>query len=267
MQISSDLMNACGQLMRRVGEFQMQHFRAMPAGSSSSKSLRETVSFVDVESERMLIDGLTPLVDGAGFFGEESGQSGSQQLVWIIDPLDGTTNFLSGLDHFSISVALVSDGQPLLGLVFKPYTGDLYSAMRGQGAYFNGKLQQLAQPDLPINEALFMTGFPYRSADLAESFFQTAPEVLTLGLGIRRSGSAALDLANLGMGWIQGFWESDLQPYDCAAGLLIMEENGIVCFNAAGQPFDMMKDRIIVAGLTNVQPALLDIVARHYGDA
>ncbi len=236
----------------------------MPEGADDMKAVRETVSFVDVESEKMLQQGLLPLIEGAGFFGEESGKSGSQDLVWIVDPLDGTTNFLSGLDLFSISVALVENGEPVLAIVYKPISGELYSSIKGQGACYNGIPTTPAHPNVTEVDAIFTTGFPYRSPDVAEQFFKAAADILILGRGIRRSGSAALDVANLSMGWIQGFWETDLQPYDVAAGILLMKENGILVTNQLGEDYDMFADRLMVAALPNVHPALLAAVQRNY---
>lgn len=262
------ILQQCVNLAREVGMFQMKHFRCMPGtgedGLGEIKTLRETVSFVDVESEKRLSAGLLPLVDGAGFYGEESGQSGSQELVWIVDPLDGTTNYLSGLDHFSISIALVDHGQTVLALVCKPSNDEVYSCIRGQGVYYQGELRKPAFEEVSENEALFMTGFPYRSPDVSDSFFEAAAKVLTLGRGIRRSGSAALDVANLSMGWVQGFWETDLQPYDIAAGILMMQENGVLVTNHRGEPYDMFKDRVMVAALPGVHPVLLETVACSY---
>ncbi len=252
------------ELVTNVGEFQLQHFRKMPEQSGDRKAVRETVSFVDVESEKFLKEGLLPLVEDAGFYGEETGKEGNQDLVWIVDPLDGTTNYLNGIDHFSISVALVKEGVPILGVVYQPFTNDCFSCLRGQGVIYNGKVCQPAHLKLPVSDALFSTGFPYRSPDLAESFFKAAAEVLTLGLGIRRSGSAALDVAYLAMGWYQGFWESDLQPYDIAAGLLMMEENGLVISNERGEAFGMFRDRILVAGFPCVHEKLLEKVGEAY---
>jgi len=260
----SSTLTSCINLVRKVGEFQLSHFRKMPENSSDIKAVRETVSFVDVESEKRLSEGLLPLVENAGFYGEESGKSGSQELVWIVDPLDGTTNYLSGLDHFSISVALVKAGRPILGVVYKPTTGEVYSSIQGQGACYNGTLTKPSYPDIEAADALFSTGFPYRSADVAEQFFKAAAEVLTLGRGIRRSASAALDVANLAMGWHQGFWETDLQPYDIAAGMLMMEENGALVTNHKGEPYDMFNDRLMVAGLPKVHEKLLEVIARNY---
>jgi len=264
MTLDQQLIDLCVAVVQQTAEFQMKYFRAMPAEATDIKAVRETVSFVDVESEKILLEGLAPLVEGAGFYGEETGKTGSQDVVWIVDPLDGTTNYLSGLDHFSISVALVKHGTPVLGLVCRPATGDIYVGVQGLGCFYNGKPTQPAYPDMAEDDALFMTGFPYRSHDVVEQFFSAAPEVLKLGRGIRRSGSAALDVANLAMGWIQGFWETDLQPYDIAAGLVMMAENGIVVTNQHGQPFDMFNDRLMVAGLKNVHPELLKVVSENY---
>lgn len=236
----------------------------MPENAADVKALRETVSFVDVESERMLREGLNLLIEEAGFYGEESGRSGNQDLTWIVDPLDGTTNYLSGLDHFSISIALVENENTILGVIHKPFTGEVYSSVSKQGVFYNGKPSQPFQLEMPASDALFMTGFPYRSPDVAEQFFKTAPEVLQLGRGIRRSGSAALDLANLGLGHIQGFWETDLQPYDVAAGVLMMLENGIVVTNQKGDPYNMFNDRILVAAFPKVHEELLAAVQKGY---
>ena len=254
------------ELVKRVGEFQMGYFRSMEADSTEVKSLRETVSFVDVESEKMLLDELMPLVDGAGFYGEESGKSGGQDLVWVVDPLDGTTNFLSGMDQFSISVALVENGVSVFGVVYKPFSGELYEGEQGMGVRYNGVVTKAKMID-DVSEALFMTGFPYRSPDRAEGFFKAAASVLTLGRGIRRSGSAALDVAQLSLGWVQGFWETDLQPYDVAAGLVMLRENGMVVTNERGEDFDMFTDTLMVVGQPVVHGELLEKVRVGYGEA
>jgi myo-inositol-1(or 4)-monophosphatase len=271
MKIHQDILDSCIAVAQQAGAFQMQYFRSMPESSQGSggmgdmKTVRETVSFVDVESEKMLSAGLLPLVEGAGFYGEESGKSGSQELVWIVDPLDGTTNFLSGLDQFCVSIALVKEGQPQLGVIYKPSTGEVYSGLKGQGAFYNGVRTKPAYPEVTESDALFMTGFPYRSPDVSDQFFDAAAKVLMLGRGIRRSGSAALDVANLSMGWLQGFWETDLQPYDIAAGLLLMEENGVVVTNQHGDAYNMFEDRLMVAALPKVHPALMKTIASSYG--
>ncbi|MBT8036797.1 MAG: inositol monophosphatase [Verrucomicrobiae bacterium] len=264
LTIAPDVMDSCIRLVKQVGRFQMKHFRSMPEGADDMKAVRETVSFVDVESEKILMDGLLPMVDGAGFFGEESGKSGSQDLVWVVDPLDGTTNFLSGIDQFCVSVALVENGEPILGLVYKPISGEVFSCVHGHGVFYNGSRTRAVHPSITASDALFVTGFPYRSPDVTTQFFKAAEDVLMLGRGIRRSGSAALDVANLSMGWFQGFWETDLQPYDVAAGILMMRENGLLVTNQNGEPYDLFADRLLVAAMPEVHPAFLEVIARSY---
>ena len=262
----SDVMCKCVEAVKEAGEFQLKHFRTMPAGYGDEKDVREMVSFVDVESEKILKDKLMPLVEGAGFYGEESGQEGSLDLTWAVDPLDGTTNYLSGVDHYSVSVALVENGQPILGAVYKPTNGDLWTCVKGEGLFYKGeKLRQISQT-LTANQALYVTGFPYRSPDIFDNFFKCAGKVLTTGRGIRRTGSAALDVCHVAAGWMQGFWESDLQPYDIAAGILFMLENGCLVTNEKGKPYDIFNDRMMVAALPEVHKELLKIVYESYGD-
>ncbi len=255
--------DAVRELVKKVGEFQMSYFRKLPSEATEVKSIRETVSFVDVESEKMLYDGLLPLVAGAGFYGEESGKTGSQDLVWIVDPLDGTTNFLSGQDHFAISVALVERGKSVFGIVYKPFSKELYEGGLGAGVRYNGN-EITARMVIDISEALFVTGFPYRSPHRVEGFFRTAPEVMILGREIRRSGSAALDLAQLSSGWFQGFWETDLQPYDIAAALIMLSESGMLVTNEYGDEYNMFTDTLMVAAQPLVHPVLLDRVQKGY---
>lgn len=251
-------------LAKEVGVFQMKHFRSLGEELVDMKAAKETVSFVDVESEKLLFDGLSHILPEAGFFGEESGKSGSQDLVWIVDPLDGTTNFLSGIDHFSISIALVKNGKTVLAVLHKPSNGELFTSYENGGVKHNGEPCKPRFPNVSHKEALFVTGFPYRSEDVASEFFDAAPGVLKLGRGIRRTGSAALDLANIAAGWYQGFWETDLQPYDVAAAMLMMHENGVVVTNHKGEAYNMFQDRLMVAALPNVHQALLEVVQESY---
>ncbi len=251
------------EAVKEAGEFQLRHFRNMPPGSGDAKKLREMVSFVDVESEQMLRESLIRLVPDAGFYGEETAVD-RKSTEWIVDPIDGTTNYLSGLAQFSISVALYCEGRPQLGIVYQPATGDLFTAIKGRGFHHNGTKCLKSTPELAIGNALIGTGFPYRSEDLQNKFFKCAKEVLNRSRGIRRMGSAALDLSYLAAGYLQGFWESDLQPYDVGAAILFMEETGIQVTNIEGKAYNPECDRIIVAGFPKVQPILLQSVSRHY---
>jgi myo-inositol-1(or 4)-monophosphatase len=252
-------------VVKEVGAFQMKHFRSMPAGSDNNKAVREMVSFVDVESEKMLKTVLDHLVPGAGFFGEETGKEGNQEFLWIVDPLDGTTNFLSGLDQFAVSVAFVENGETILGAIYKPASQEMYSAVKGGGYFLNQEKVPQVSKEVTHKEALYVTGFPYRSPDIFEEFFQCAGEVLVAGRGLRRFGCAALDLCMVAAGWQQGYWESDLQPYDIAAGVLFLREGGCIVTNEAGEEYDLYKDRMMVAGLPAVHEELRKIVFDKYG--
>lgn len=250
-------------LCREAGQFQMQHFRRQPPGSGDEKSTNEYVSWVDVETERMLQTGLRAIYSDAGFYGEESGRSGDQDRCWLVDPLDGTSNYLSGVDFFSISIALVINGLPEVGVIHKPSTGEFFTAIRGQGARHNERVLPLNAP-LPLSRALIGTGFPYRSPDSNDAFFTCAKDVLRHSRGIRRFGSAALDLSYVAAGYLQGFWEVDLRPYDVAAALLMLSETGCACENGRGKSYNMFQDRIFVTGLPGVLEDLSKIVQQHY---
>jgi myo-inositol-1(or 4)-monophosphatase len=250
-------------LVRETGLYQLSRFRALPPGGGEEKIAHEFVSEVDLYSERMLIAGLQQMLPDAGFYGEETGTSGNTALRWVIDPLDGTTNFLSGLDQYCISVALEVDGQSVLGVVLRPASDECFSACRGRGLQRNG-LTSGRGSKIPLQRALIGTGFPYRSKDLASSFFACVEEVLYASRGIRRFGSAALDLCYVASGFLQGFWESDLQPYDVAAALLFMRESGCLVTNHQGSDYSPYRDRILVCGAPDVHRELLQIVEKHY---
>lgn len=251
------------ELMRQTGRYQLSRFRSLPPGGGQEKLAREFVSEVDLNSERMLIGGLQRLLPGVGIFGEETGHQGPAGERWVIDPLDGTSNYLSGLEQFCISVALEVDGRSALGVVLRPASGECYSALRGQGLQHNGT-SCAKVPKLPLAQALLGTGFPYRSQDLAGHFFPCAQEALYASRGLRRFAAAALDLCYVASGFLQGFWESDLQPYDVAAALLFLEETGCISTNQRGEPYSPYRDRLLVCGFPSVHRELLPIVAKHY---
>ncbi|OMH31807.1 inositol monophosphatase [Motiliproteus sp. MSK22-1] len=262
--MDQQLLDGVQQLVEETGAYQCSRFRVLPPGKGTRKQVHEYVSEVDLHSEEMLLSGLHKLLPDAGTLAEETGQSGNESLYWIVDPLDGTTNFLSGLDQFSISVSLVQDGSPVLGIVYRPQSREIYRSIKGSGLYLNGKKLLKANPQLALHQALIGTGFPYRSADLASAFFPCAQEVLTHCRGIRRMGSAALDLSYVASGFLQGFWETDLKSYDVASGLLFLQESGCLVTNGQGKPYDMHRDRLLVCGWPAVQPELLKIVKEYY---
>jgi len=209
----------CGAYLIRAREaLQDQHIRF--------KDKHNLVTHADVECEKMLIQGLTELCPQAAFQTEEGVVDGvSGGLRWIIDPLDGTTNFVHQLPFYSISIALAQDDDLLLGVVYAPCTRDMFSAVRGAGAFLNGvPIRVSAQSKL--EDALLATGFPYYRFDRMEEYMASLEQLMRQCRGLRRLGSAALDLAYVACGRFDAYFEHNLQPWDVAAGILLVREAG-----------------------------------------
>lgn len=264
------IVSAVVRAVEDVGRYQLRFFRSQGIGRGERKSEKEFVSQVDIHSEHMLRKSLDDILPESNFFGEETLQEIGDNYTWVVDPLDGTTNYLSGLDQWSISVCLLHKHNPMLAVVNKPVTGELFSGVRGAGVQYTSRpgkseiLQKVA--DCPLSEALVGTGFPYRSPDTKTSFFSCAREVLECSRGIRRMGSAALDLSYLSAGYLQAFWEVDLQAYDVAAAVLFLKETGCRITEFDGAPYSLFSSRTLVAGLPKAQEELQAITHRHYGD-
>ena len=259
------MIRAMEQAAREAAAFQLSEFRARAPGWGDSKAARDFVSFVDVESERMIRRVLDAALPGAAFYGEETERTVGPGRTWIVDPLDGTTNYLSGFDHFSVSIALRGPEGMEAALILKPATGETFTALRGGGAFRDGRRLPRATPLDPAG-ALIGTGTPYRSPETADAFFGTVRRVMASCRDIRRTGSAALDLAYLAAGYLQGFWEIDLQPYDVAAGLLLLEETGHAYANFGGGAYDLFRDRGFIAGRPGIVEILTEAVKAEYGD-
>lgn len=246
-----------------AAKLQKDEFRKRDPGWGDTKEAHDFVSFVDIESERLIRNSLKGCIEGAAFYGEETEQTLGSLYTWIVDPLDGTTNYLSGYDHWSVSIALWDTQGPLLALVYKPASDETFSAQRSKGAWHNGIRLEQAAPMDPVN-ALIATGTPYRSPDTRSNFFMTLDTVLQSCRDVRRSGSAALDLCYTAAGFFQGFWEVDLQPYDVAAGLLLLAETGQHYSTFSGNNYDPFRHRSLVCGRPGVYETLLKAVGRTY---
>jgi len=253
---------------RGAAVFQLSEFRTRAPGWGDAKAARDFVSFVDLESERMIRTVLDRALPAASFYGEETEKTLGQDYTWIVDPVDGTTNYLSGYDHWCVSIALYRGGAPgtlEAGLILKPTTNELFIATRGGGAFRNGvRLETAVQLD--PGQALIVTGTPFRSPDTVDSFHRTVRRVMGINRDIRRTGSAALDLAYVAAGFFQGFWEVDLEPYDAAAGLILITETGQSTNDFAGRPYELFHSRGLVAGRPGVAEPLARIVREEYAD-
>lgn len=227
------------------------------------KGHNSLVSYADMESEKILVSGLGGLVADAVFLTEEGTIAPQEgQWQWIIDPLDGTTNFLHGLPLFTISVALYNDGRPLLGIVHDVMGGEMFHAIAGRGAWRNGERMTL-EGGKGIGDSLIATGFPYYDYSGVEGYLQVLASLMRSTRGIRRLGSAALDLAWTACGRFDGFFEYGLHPWDVAAGaLLVREAGGSVTDFAGGGNF--LHGKTIIAGREKVAEALQNEIKLYF---
>lgn len=235
-------------LVRDLGE--LEHLQV------SKKGPADYVSKADRRAEGVLRAELAKARPGYGLLMEESGAvAGSDSSNrWIVDPLDGTTNFLHGIPHFSISIALERDGDPFAGVIYSPVYDEMYVAEKGAGAYLNGRRLRVSARK-SVDEALFATGMPFRGLPGHALFLRQLQEVMPMSAGIRRFGSAALDLAYVAAGRYDGYWENGLNPWDVAAGIvLVREAGGFVTDLAGGRA--MMSGGGILAANSALHPQL-----------
>lgn len=223
----SALLSSIMEVCRSAGEFQMKHFQHVTSDAVSDKGLNQLVSYVDVESEKMLVDTLRLIRPEAGFITEENTapQYAENPVVWIIDPLDGTTNFLHGLQVFSISVALMEHGEITAGVVYAPALNEMFCAEKDQGAFLNGNPIRVSGAQ-QLNASLIATGFPYYEFQQTTAYLNLLEVLMKKTHGLRRMGSAAIDLAYTACGRFDGFYETGLNAWDVAAGALLVAEAG-----------------------------------------
>ncbi len=204
------------------------------------KGTNELVTEADIAAQRVIVDHLGGLVPGASFLGEEESLGAAytrEGLCWIIDPIDGTTNFTRGVPPYAVSIGLVEDDRPLVGVVYDVAHDALFSAARGQGLTVNGAPAQVSATT-SLADSLVATGFPYRHFDNVEAYLQTLRHFFAATRGIRRHGAASVDLAWVACGRFDAFFETGLSPWDVAAGIVLVEEGGGRCtaFDNATSP-------------------------------
>ena len=226
----------------------------------SKKGPSDFVTTADKKAEEVLVAGLTKARPRFGFLLEEGGKikGADTSNRWIIDPLDGTTNFLHGIPHFSISIALERDGEPVAGVIYEPITDQMFWAEKGQGAYLNGRRIRVSARRR-LEESLFATGIPFAGKQDHDRFLSQLKAVMAVSAGVRRFGSAALDLAYVAAGRYEGFWEFGLHPWDIAAGIVLVREAGGFVTDIGGG--GMMESGEILAANDSLHGPLLKILA------
>jgi myo-inositol-1(or 4)-monophosphatase len=228
------------------------------------KSLNDLVSEVDRAAEEAIIDTLKASYPEHAILAEESGATGDSEYVWIIDPLDGTTNFLHGLPMYAVSIALMHKRQIQHGVIYDPTRNDLYTASRGAGAFLNDRRLRVSKRDKLI-DGLIGTGFPFRMFDYIDPYLAMLRDLMTRTAGVRRPGSAALDLAAVAAGRLDGFWEIGLSPWDMAAGVLMITEAGGMVGDLEGDD-RYLEHGQIVAGNPKIFAQLLQVIRPHLTD-
>lgn len=209
------------------------------------KGTIELVTEADTESEKAIIETIHKVFPGHDVLAEESGLSGSNSdCRWIIDPLDGTTNFAHQLGLFSISIAFALNENVVVGIVLSPVTGELFSSIKGQGAFLNSRPIKVSNAK-KVSESLLVTGFPYDRKKILGPIVTRFYNCLKASQGVRRLGSAALDLCFLSCGRFDGYWEQHLRPWDTAAGVLIAQEAGAMITDFANRPFTLNKKELL----------------------
>jgi myo-inositol-1(or 4)-monophosphatase len=221
------------------------------------KGVIDLVTEVDHASEAFIINEITRLFPGHSFLAEESGASQQQtEDLWIIDPLDGTVNYAHGVPFFCVSIAYSYQGQVRLGAVYEPLRDEMYLAERGAGAWLNGRKLQATGAD-ELQSSLLVTGFPYDAWDAKPSNFDYFTKLGKMSQGVRRLGSAAIDLCYIAAGRLDGYWEFSLKPWDIAAGGLIAREAGALVTDMHGGPDYLSPPCGVTAANPNLHPKLL----------
>ncbi len=229
------------------GEVLRRHFRRLDPDEVSEKERNDWVSVADLESEREIVAFLTARAPEVGVLAEERGASGRQGLRWVIDPLDGTANFVRGFPHFAVSVALADGADVLVGAVHDPMRGETYYARRGAGAFRDGTAIRVSSRQ-GLAGGMVATGFPFRIRKHLDVYLRLFREVFLRTGAIRRPGAAALDLVHTAAGIFDGFFELGLSPWDIAAGKVIVEEAGGTVTNLDGGPDVFTRGNIVAAG-------------------
>jgi len=255
------LLNIAIRAARRAGDLIVRNVDRGPTLGVRAKSRNDFVTEIDQLAERDIIETIRRTHPDHGFLGEESGRSGGDEFVWIIDPLDGTTNFVHGFPTFAVSLACEYRGRLEHAVVYDPMRQELFTASRGDGAQLDGRRIRVSK-QLELEGALVATGFPYRAnARWIDEYLAMLKAVMQQTAGIRRPGAAALDLAYVAAGRVDGFWEIGLNAWDTAAGTLLITEAGGRIGTLSGGEYRQGGN--VVAGTPKVYEALVECLRPH----
>ena len=255
------LLNIAVKAARRAGELIVRSLNRLESLAVASKGRNDFVTEVDRAAEQEIIATIRRHYPQHAFLAEESGRSGEHETLWIIDPLDGTTNFLHGFPVFCVSIACQIKGRLEQAVVYDPMRQELFTASRGAGAHLDNHRMRVSKAR-GLEGALLATGFPFRDHDRhADNYFAMLRDLSGLTAGIRRPGAASLDLAYVAAGRVDAFWEIGLSPWDTAAGTLLIQEAGGHIGTLSGAEY--RQGGHIVGGTPKVYAALLEALAPY----
>jgi myo-inositol-1(or 4)-monophosphatase len=250
------------ELTNEVGDFILKEKDKFNPSDIQKKGFNDLVSYVDKTSEKKVVKGLQKILPGSGILGEEGGGNFNSKYTWVIDPLDGTTNFIHRLPCFAISIALFENKTPIIGVVNELNFKECFSAIKGKGAKVNGKKISVS-PQKKLGDSLIATGFPYNDFGLQKEYMQLFQELMKCTQGLRRIGSASVDLCYVAMGRFEAFYEYGLKPWDVSGGVLIVQEAGGKLSDFDGGN-DYLFGKSIVGTNRHLHKTFLEIVKKHF---
>lgn len=263
MAFKSPLINVMTGAALKAGRALVRDFGEVENLQVSRKGPADFVSVADVKAENILRRELSRARPGFGFLMEESGAVAGDDPShrWIVDPLDGTTNFLHGIPHFAVSVGLEQDGTITAGVIYNPISDEMYWAEKGQGAFLNDRRLRVSARE-NLSDAVLATGIPHLGRGDRAGFLAVLEDVMTQVAGVRRFGCASLDLAYVAAGRCDGFWEAGLDPWDVAAGAVLVREAGGYVTNYKGGDA-IFADREVIAGNDRMHESLRKLLSQR----
>lgn len=251
-------------ITKETGAFIRTEAQSFDRSRIEHKGLNDLVSYVDKQAEEQLVKGLQQILPEAGFITEEGTVTErAEEYNWIIDPLDGTTNFIHGLPLFSISIGLMQNSEIVLGVVYEVSHDECFYATKGGGAFCNDKPIRVSGTE-KLAGGLIVTGYPYTDFGKTDTYLQILKGFMQQSHGVRRLGSAAIDLAYVAKGIFEGFFEFNLNPYDVAAGVILVREAGGYVTMFTDNDGDPVFDREIVASNGHVHTEMLELIGQYW---
>ena len=242
------LLNIAVKAARKAGTTISRYADRVDSVAVTSKNANDFVTEVDLLAERDIIETIKEAYPEHEILAEESGREGNSDVVWIIDPLDGTTNFMHGFPQYAVSIGVQVNGELDQAVIYDPLKQELFTASKGNGATVDGRKMRVTDRKT-LDGALLGTGFPFKNQEILDTYLEMFKDIFSQSSGVRRAGSAALDLAYVAAGRLDGFWEIGLKPWDMAAGALMIKEAGGIITDFSGKDNYLESGNVIAGNL------------------